>query len=83
MAEGPTFRPAKPWGWVIWAVQMFLRIDLARRNRLHLEPPSLHLLPPPRLPLYHVQFEQQPVWGDGVPGDELLVEIYGSWLEPT
>lgn len=39
--------------------------------------------PAPKLPLYHVRFAQQPLWQEGVPGDELLVEIYGSWLEPT
>lgn len=39
--------------------------------------------PAAKLPLYHVRFEQQPVWHNGVPGDELLVEIYGSWLEPA
>ena len=44
MSEGPSFRPAKPWGWVIWAVQTFLRFDLAWRNRLHLEPRDLDVL---------------------------------------
>lgn len=31
--------------------------------------------------LYHVLFEQQPVWGEGERGDELLVEIFEHWLE--
>jgi 1-acyl-sn-glycerol-3-phosphate acyltransferase len=44
MSEDPTFRPAKPWGWVIWAVQTFLRFDLSRRNRLRLEPRDLEVL---------------------------------------
>ncbi len=44
MSESPTFRPAKPWSWVIWAVQTFLRMDLAWRNRLHLEPRDLGAL---------------------------------------
>jgi 1-acyl-sn-glycerol-3-phosphate acyltransferase len=44
MSEDPTFRPARPWGWVIWAVQTFLRFDLAWRNRLHLEPRDLEVL---------------------------------------
>ena len=44
MSEGPTFRPAKPWGWVIRAVQTFLRLDLAWRNRLHLELRDLEVL---------------------------------------
>ena len=39
--------------------------------------------PAAKLPLYHVRFEQQPIWHDCVLGDELLVEIYGSWLEPA
>lgn len=44
MSENPTFRPARPWGWVIGAVQTFLRLDLAWRNRFHLEPRDLELL---------------------------------------
>lgn len=35
------------------------------------------------LPLYHVAFEQPAVWAEGRKGDQLLVEIYGSWLEPA
>ena len=36
--------------------------------------------PAPLLPLYHVRFSFEEVWGDaGV--DQLLVEIYGPWLE--
>jgi len=44
MSGSPSFRPAKPWGWVIGAVQTFLRLDLAWRNRLLLEPRDLHVL---------------------------------------
>ena len=33
------------------------------------------------LPLYHVRFDARPLWADGVTADQLLVEIYGSWLE--
>jgi 1-acyl-sn-glycerol-3-phosphate acyltransferase len=44
MSEGPSFRPAKPWGWVIRAVQTFLRFDLAWRNRLRLEPRDMDAL---------------------------------------
>ena len=44
MSEGPSFRPAKPRGWVIRAVQTFLRFELARRNRLRLEPRDLDVL---------------------------------------
>src|SRR5690606_35038712 len=44
MSMGTSFRPARPRGWVIRAVQTFLRFDLARRNRLHLEPGDLAVL---------------------------------------
>ena len=33
--------------------------------------------------LYHVAFEQPAVWQEGRPGDELLVELYEHWLEPS
>jgi hypothetical protein len=29
MSENPTFRPDKPWGWVIRAAQMGNRLDVA------------------------------------------------------
>jgi 1-acyl-sn-glycerol-3-phosphate acyltransferase len=44
MSEGPSFRPAKPWGWVIWPVQTFLRFDLGWRNRLRLASRDLEVL---------------------------------------
>ncbi|HMB05296.1 MAG TPA: lysophospholipid acyltransferase family protein, partial [Isosphaeraceae bacterium] len=44
MSQDPTFRPAKPWGWVIRAVQTFLRLDLSWRNRIRLEPRDLEVL---------------------------------------
>ncbi|MGC8644572.1 MAG: lysophospholipid acyltransferase family protein [Isosphaeraceae bacterium] len=44
MSENPTFRPATPWGWVIWAVRNYLRVDLAWRNRLRLERRDLQVL---------------------------------------
>jgi hypothetical protein len=44
MSGGPNFQPAKPRGWVIRAVQTFLRFDLAWRNRLRLEPRDLDVL---------------------------------------
>ena len=37
MSESTRFRPAVPSGFVLWAVQTYLRLDLAWRNRLHLE----------------------------------------------
>ena len=37
--------------------------------------------PAPLLPLYHVRFELPEIWQQGRAGDELLIEIYGSWLE--
>lgn len=44
MSEGPSFRLAKPRGWVIRAVQTFLRFELGWRNRLHLQPRDLEVL---------------------------------------
>jgi len=34
------------------------------------------------LPLYHVRFDARTLWPDAVTADEILVELYGSWLEP-
>lgn len=33
------------------------------------------------LDLYHVRFEQKSLWGEGHPGDAIVVELYESWLE--
>ncbi len=33
------------------------------------------------LDLYHVRFDQPAVWGEGRPGDALVVELYETWLE--
>ena len=41
---GPTFRPAKPVGWVIRGAQILNRLDLAWRNRLRLEERDLEVL---------------------------------------
>ena len=38
MSESTGFRPAVPSRLVLWAVQTYLRLDLAWRNRLHVEP---------------------------------------------
>ena len=40
----PTFRPAKPAGWVIRGAQILNRLDLAWRNRLRLGKPDLEIL---------------------------------------
>ena len=32
--------------------------------------------------LYHVLFEQPPVWDEGQAGDTLLVELFEHWLDP-
>jgi nitrile hydratase subunit beta len=37
--------------------------------------------PAPSLTLYHVAFDPASLWGDAKAGDEILVEIYESWLE--
>jgi nitrile hydratase subunit beta len=31
--------------------------------------------------LYHVLFDQPPVWNEGEPGDTLLIELFEHWLE--
>lgn len=31
--------------------------------------------------LYHVLFEQKPIWGEGQDGDTLLIELFEHWLE--
>jgi nitrile hydratase len=33
------------------------------------------------LPLYHVHFDPHELWADGVTADEVLIEIFGPWLE--
>ena len=33
------------------------------------------------LDLYHVRFEQRSVWGEGEPGDEIMIELTEAWLE--
>ncbi|HEX3848540.1 MAG TPA: SH3-like domain-containing protein [Steroidobacteraceae bacterium] len=37
--------------------------------------------PAPSLTLYHVAFDPASLWGDARSGDEILVEVYESWLE--
>ena len=37
--------------------------------------------PAPQLPLYHVRFDQPAIWQQGRAGDEIVVELFGSWLE--
>jgi nitrile hydratase subunit beta len=38
--------------------------------------------PAPKRVLYHVLFDQPPLFQEGRPGDEVLVEIFEHWLEP-
>ena len=38
--------------------------------------------PAARLPLYHVAFDPRAIWPDAK-ADELLVELFGPWLEPS
>ena len=38
--------------------------------------------PAARLALYHVAFEPRAIWPDAG-GDELVVEVYETWLEPA
>jgi nitrile hydratase len=37
--------------------------------------------PAPRLPLYHVRFEQSALWPDSGRNEDILVEIFEPWLE--
>jgi nitrile hydratase len=39
--------------------------------------------PAERQPLYHVAFDQPPLWREGAAGDSVLVELYEHWLEPA
>ena len=39
--------------------------------------------PAPKRVLYHVLFDQPPLFQEGEPGDEVLVEIFEHWLEPA
>jgi nitrile hydratase beta subunit-like protein len=39
--------------------------------------------PAPERTLYHVLFPQPPLFAEGRPGDDLLVEIFEHWLEPA
>ncbi len=34
------------------------------------------------VPLYHVAFSPQAIWPEAEARDDLLVEIFGHWLEP-
>lgn len=37
--------------------------------------------PAARVALYHVRFRKGAIWPEAQPDDELLVEIFGHWLE--
>ena len=37
--------------------------------------------PAERLPLYHVRFAPHAIWREARDGDDLLVELFGHWLE--
>lgn len=39
--------------------------------------------PAPVRVLYHVLFDQPPIWQEGEAGDTVLVEIFEHWLEPA
>jgi nitrile hydratase len=45
-------------------------------------PEDLAFNRPARLvPLYHVRFDPHQIWPGGVTADEVLIEIFGHWLE--
>jgi nitrile hydratase len=37
--------------------------------------------PAAELSLYHVRFDQPDLWGEGQPGDAVVVELFEPWLE--
>jgi nitrile hydratase len=37
--------------------------------------------PAPVLDLYHIRFDQPALWGEGKPGDAVVVELFETWLE--
>jgi len=37
--------------------------------------------PAARHPLYHVRFDPAALWQEGRAGDEIVVELFGHWLE--
>jgi nitrile hydratase len=39
--------------------------------------------PAPRRVLYHVLFEQPPLFQEGRTGDSVLVEVFEHWLDPA
>ena len=56
------------WPWADWTPR--LRRWQAAKTR-----------PAPRRHLYHVLFEQPPIWNEGKAGDTVMVEILEHWLE--
>jgi nitrile hydratase len=38
--------------------------------------------PASRRALYHVRFDQEPLWHEGDPRDTVLIEIFEHWIEP-
>jgi len=39
--------------------------------------------PAERRVLYHVAFDQPPIWREGRAGDTVLIEIFEHWLDPA
>jgi nitrile hydratase len=39
--------------------------------------------PAAMLDLYHVRFDQPAIWGEGKPGDAVVIELTEAWLEPA
>ncbi len=90
LAPGTTVRVRDDWpetrGKVHIRTPHYLRGRAGRVVR-HLgdfpNPEDLAFARPARvLPLYHVLFDQPPIWQEGSAGDEVLAEIYEPWLSP-
>ena len=56
--------------------------EIVRRLGEFANPEDLAFARPAQtLPLYHVRFRKGAIWPEAKPDDEVLVEIFGHWLE--
>jgi nitrile hydratase subunit beta len=56
--------------------------EVVRRLGEFANPEDLAFARPARtLPLYHVRFRKGAIWPEAKPDDEVMVEIFGHWLE--
>ena len=56
--------------------------EVVRRLGEFANPEDLAFARPARkLPLYHVRFRKGAIWPEAKPDDDIMVEIFGHWLE--